>query len=122
MNIVLWVCQTLLAAVFFYSAATKGTWSKEKLLARGQTGVAPVPLPLLRVIAAAECLGAVGLIVPQLTGVAAFLTPLAAFGLGVVMVGAATIHFKLHEQRTAFGNLALLSLCVFVAVGRVTIS
>jgi DoxX-like family len=58
----------LLAGVFLFSALTKGTWSKERLVASGQTGVAWVPLPLLRAIAFSEALGVVGLIVPQLTG------------------------------------------------------
>jgi hypothetical protein len=118
MNVALWTAQLLAAAVFLFSAVTKGTWSKEKLIAKGQTGVAPVPLPLLRAIALAELLGAIGLIAPWWTGIAPVLTPLAAVGLGIIMVGAAAIHLRLNEPRTALGNLAILVLCVFTAVGR----
>jgi hypothetical protein len=117
-NASLWVLQVAVAAVFLFSAVTKGTWSKEKLVARGQTGVAPVPLPLLRLVAAAELLGVLGLILPWSTGVAPILTPLAATGLAVVMVGAATIHLRLGEPRTALGNLVILASCAAVAVGR----
>jgi hypothetical protein len=70
MNVVLWAAQLLAAAIFLFSAVTKGTWSKERLLAKGQTGVAPIPLPLLRAIAFAELLGAIGLVVPWWTGIA----------------------------------------------------
>jgi hypothetical protein len=42
MNIGLWIGQALLAGVFLFSAISKGFWSKEKLIAKGQTGVAPV--------------------------------------------------------------------------------
>lgn len=119
MNIALWTAQLLVAAVFAFSAVTKGTWSKERLLANGQTGVAPVPLPLLRGIALSELLGVLGLIVPWWTGIAPVLTPLAAAGLGVIMVGAATMHLRLKEPGTALQNLLLLTLCIFVVVGRV---
>ncbi|HMJ54322.1 MAG TPA: DoxX family protein [Polyangiaceae bacterium] len=120
MTIALWIAQVLVAVVFLFSAATKGTWSKEKLLAKGQTGVAPVPLPLLRLIALAELLGGIGLIAPWWTGIAPSLTPLAAVGLGIVMIGAATVHLRLREPRTALGNLAILALCAFIAIGRFT--
>ena len=118
MNVALWIVQVLVAAVFLFSAATKGTWSREKLLAKGQTGAGAVPMPLLRLVAFTELLGVIGLIAPWATGIARFLTPLAAIGLGVVMIGAATIHMRLKEPLTALGNLLILALCVFVAVGR----
>ena len=118
MTIGLWIAQGLVAVVFLFSAITKGTWSKEKLLAKGQSGVAPVPLPLLRLIALAELLAVIGLFVPWITGIARFLTPLAAVGLGVVMIGAAAVHLRLREPRTALGNLVILALCVFIAIGR----
>jgi hypothetical protein len=118
MDIVLWIASVAIAVVFLFSAATKGTWSKERLLAAGQTGVGPVPLPLIRTVALCELLGVLGLFLPWWTGIAPVLTPTAAIGLGVVMVGAAAIHLSLREPRTALGNLAILALCGFVAAGR----
>ena len=118
MNVALWTGQLAVAVVFLYSAVTKGTWSKEHLVAKGQTGVAPVPLPLLRFVAFAELLGTVGLIAPRATGIAPVLTPLAAIGLAIVMVGAGAIHLSLREPRTALGNLAILAVCAFIAAGR----
>ena len=118
MNIALWAVSAVVAAVFLFSAVTKGTWSKERLLAAGQTGVGPVPLPMLRTVAFAELLGVTGLVLPWWTGVAPVLTPLAAAGLGIVMIGAATIHLRLGEPRTALANAGILALCVFVALGR----
>ena len=118
MNVGLWVAQALLALLFVFSGVTKGTWSRDKLIARGQTGAKIVPLWLLRPVAALELLGAAGLVLPPLTGIAAWLTPLAATGLAIVMVGAAGIHLRLREPLTALGNLAILATCVFVAIGR----
>lgn len=122
MNIALWVAQALLAAIFAGSGVAKSILSKEKLIASGQTGVAPFPLPVLRVVAATEVLGAVGLIAPVATGVAPILTPLAAVGLAIVMVGAGCSHWSLGERKQVFGvNLVLFAICAFVMVGRLAI-
>jgi uncharacterized membrane protein YphA (DoxX/SURF4 family) len=122
MNVGLWIGQALLAAVFLFSGLAKGLWSKERLIASGQTSVGLVPLPALRMIAFAELLAVIGLILPQLLGVAPILTPLAAFGLCIVMVGAAGVHLRLHERRNAFGNMVILAVCVFVGVGRLALA
>jgi DNA-directed RNA polymerase specialized sigma24 family protein len=81
-------------------------------------GVRDFPLPFTRFIAAMELLGAAGLILPRATRIAPFLTPLAAAGLGIIMVGAARAHARLHEPRNVATNIVLLALCVVVAIGR----
>jgi hypothetical protein len=118
MNIALWIVQGLLAAVFASSGTLKGTQSKEKMLASGQTGVREYSLPFIRFIASAEVLGAVGLVLPWATRLAPVLTPVAAAGLGIIMLGAARAHARLHEPRNVATNFVLLSMCVFVVVGR----
>jgi hypothetical protein len=104
--------------VFGFSAAVKGTQSKERTLELGMTGVIDIPAPLMRFTALTEVLGIIGLVLPYATGVAPILTPLAAIGLGVIMILAARIHLGLGEPKTAAGNVLLLALCLFVAVGR----
>ena len=74
---------------FAGSGAAKSTMSRDRMLATGQTGIAMFPLPVVRFTAVMELLAAVGLIVPWLTGIAEVLTPMAAIGLCIVMVGAA---------------------------------
>jgi DoxX-like family len=69
-------------------------------------------------IALCEALGVVGLLAPHAIGIWPVVTPLAAIGLGMIMVPAARIHLRLGEPGTALGNLALLALCAFVAWGR----
>jgi hypothetical protein len=117
-NIALWIAQILLIVVFGYSAAVKGTQSKERTLELGMSGVVNVPLPAIRFTALTEVLGIVGLVLPYVTGIAPILTPIAALGLGTIMILAARIHLGLHEPKTAAGNLVLLGLCLFVAAGR----
>lgn len=82
------------------------------------TGVVDVPVPVLRFTAVCEALGVVGLFAPWLTGKFVILTPLAAVGLGVIMVAAVGLHLRLGEAKTAIGNVVLLGLCLFVAYGR----
>jgi hypothetical protein len=129
MNISLWVVQTVLAVGFLFSGSVKSTWSKERLIASGQTGLTPFPLPVIRVTAIAEILAAIGLIAPRATGIAPVLTPLAAVGLCVVMVGAISSHTYLLRGDLAAGRgrgqvlgvavtLTLLALSLFVAIGR----
>jgi hypothetical protein len=118
MNITLWILQVLLAVVFLGSGAAKSTMSKPRLLATGQTGVAPFPVPVIRVVAVCELLAVAGLILPWATGIAAVLTPLAAVGLCAVMVGAAWSHASLHEPRNVAVNVVLFALALTVAIGR----
>jgi uncharacterized membrane protein YphA (DoxX/SURF4 family) len=128
-NIALWTAQVLLAVVFLGSGTIKSIWAKPRLIASGQTGVAPFPVPVIRLTAFAELCGAVGLIAPRLTGIAPLLTPAAAIGLGIVMIGAFTSHSRLlqadrragrgsRELRNVFINVTIFAVCVFVAAGR----
>ncbi len=75
MNVFLWTLQAILAAIFLVSGASKSTLSKQRLVAIGQTGVGPLPMPLVRFGAACELLGAPGIILPRATGIAPVLTP-----------------------------------------------
>lgn len=118
MNLALWICQCLLAAVFLGSGALKATMSKERMLETGQTGVREFSLPVIRMIAVSELLAAAGLVLPWLLGVARVLTPLAAVWLAIVMVGAGVAHSRLREPRNVATNVLLFALCVVVAVGR----
>lgn len=118
MNIVLWTFQALLALGFGASAVMKGTWEPERLVRSGQTGVKGLSLPLIRFIAFAELLGALGLVLPQAFGIASWLTPLAALGLGVIMLLAAGVHLSLREPGNVLKTLAVLAACLGVAFGR----
>ena len=119
MNTALWVAQALLAVVFAYSGALKVSQPREKLVAMGQTGVAVYPMPLVRFAASCELLGAVGIIVPWLTDTAPVLTPLAAAGFAVIMVGAVAAHARLHEPRNVAATSFILIIAAVVAVGRI---
>jgi len=118
MNVTLWILQVLLAAIFAGSGTSKISMSRQRLLDTGQTGIAVYPMPVVRFTAACELLAAVGVILPWATGIARVLTPLAAVGLCLVMIGAATAHAKLREPRNVAINAVLFAMALTVAVGR----
>lgn len=117
MNTALWAAQLTLAAIFALSGTAKLTMTRERLLATGQTGIAMFPMPVVRFTAAMELLAAVGLLAPRLTGIGAVVTPLAAAGLCVVMIGAAWAHSRLNEPASVAANTVLFSLAAFVVAG-----
>ena len=77
-----------------------------------------IPAGLRRFIGAAEILAGIGLILPALTGILPWLTPLAAVGLIIVMVGAVIFHIPRKEYPNIAFNVILLALAAFVAYGR----
>jgi hypothetical protein len=87
-TVLLWVAQTLLAALFLYAGAMKFVMPVEAMTAQ-----APVALSgaFIHFIGVCEMLGALGLVLPGLTGVRRELTPIAAAGLVIVMIGATAI-------------------------------
>ncbi len=120
MNIVLWVLQLLLAVVFAWHGWLYFSGAAEEWHAKQHPGGKPLGLsPILRTfIGICELLATVGLILPSLTGILPWLTPLAAVGLTLVMIGAAVFHLSRHENSTVVISLVLVALCVIVAYGR----
>ena len=96
MNVVLWVLQGALAAIFVMAGVMKSTQPKDKLVER-LPWVEDFSPGTVRFIGAMELLGAIGIILPAVTGVAVVLTPLAATGLAVLMLLAALTHVRRRE-------------------------
>jgi uncharacterized membrane protein YphA (DoxX/SURF4 family) len=118
MNLAVWIVTGVLVIVFAYSGVAKSTMSRERLIATGQTGIAPVPMPVVRLTAWCELAAVVALVLPWATDSYPGLTPAAAIGLGLVMMGAAVSHASLREPLAVAANTVLLALCAFVAAGR----
>jgi uncharacterized membrane protein YphA (DoxX/SURF4 family) len=117
-NVVLWVLQGLLAAGFLGSGGFKLTQPYEKL-SKTLGWASHFRPPVVRLIAAAELVGALGLILPAATGIAPILTPIAATGLAVTMIGALITHRRLRDPISLMAPSAvLLVLSAVVAWGR----
>lgn len=118
MNIALWVIASVLALAFLAAGAMKLAQPKEKLAASGMGWTEGFTPSAIKAIGLAEVLGALGLILPAVTGVATFLVPLAATGLAVIMIGAIITHLRRKEGQMVVINVTLGALALFVAIGR----
>ncbi|VVJ20784.1 Uncharacterised protein [Amycolatopsis camponoti] len=117
MNIVLWVIAGLVAAGFLFSGGFKLALSHEKYVAE-QPWAADAPRWAPRAIGVLEVLGALGLLLPAVTGVAPVLVPFAAAGLALVMAGAVVLHLRRGEFPALAPSGVLLVLAAVVAWGR----
>lgn len=118
MNLVLWILQGLLAAMFLMAGIMKSTQPREKLV-KQLHWVNDVSTPLVRFIGIAELAGGIGLILPAVTGIATVLTPIAAASLAIVMALAMVVHTSRREPQAIAFNALLLIAAVVIAWGRV---
>lgn len=113
MTYALWTVQGLLALLFLWAGGIKLVLPLEQL-----TGPIPLPGWFVRFIGVAEVLGALGLILPGLLGIRPGLTPLAAVGLVVIMIGATAVTLWGGDVAAALISLVVGLLAAFVAYGR----
>ena len=111
-----WVFSIVLAAVFFITGVIQVfCYEKSRDLL---PWVKDVPRALAQAIGVAEILGALGLILPVITGIYSWLTPVAAVGLALLMLLAAVFHLHRRETTEAGLNGLLLIMLVIVAYVR----
>jgi len=113
MTYALWIVQVLLALLFVFAGGMKLVLPLDQL-----AGPFPLPGPFLRFIGAAELLGGFGLILPAALRIRPGLTPLAAAGLVIIMIGATVITLLGREFGGAAISFVVGVLAVFVAYGR----
>jgi uncharacterized membrane protein YphA (DoxX/SURF4 family) len=119
MTSALWIVQGLLALLFLSSGSMK-LGLPMSLPLPGMTLPMALPLPglFMRFIGIAEVAGAIGLILPGLLRIRPGLTPLAAWGLVVIMIGATVVILTSGGVAAALFPLVVALLCAFVAYGR----
>ena len=113
MSRALWIVQGLLAALFLFAGVVKLVLPAEQLM-----GSVPMPVLFIRFIGVVEVLGAIGLILPALLRIRPGLTPLAAAGLVIIMIGATVINVMGGDVAPAVITVVVGLLAVFIAYGR----
>jgi uncharacterized membrane protein YphA (DoxX/SURF4 family) len=113
MNTALWIVQGLLALLFLFAGGTKLVLPIAEM-----TKDMPLPGWFLRFIGVAEVLGGIGLILPQWLQIQPGLTPLAAAGLVIIMIGATATTLLSGGGATALFPFVTGLLAAFVAYGR----
>jgi len=116
MNRALWILQVLLGVYFIFVGVTHfivpdGLPAQMSWMYELSTG-------LHYFSGIAEILGGLGLILPGIFKIQTRLTPLAAAGLVLVMLGAIVWHIQRGEVSNIFFNLILGALAGFIAYGR----
>ena len=118
MNTFLWIIQGMLAAVFMMTGIMKLVQKKETM-ADKMGFVEDFSQKQVTGIGVLELMGAMGLILPWATGILPWLTPLAAVGLSMTMVGAFLTHLRRKELiPMGIVNIVLFSMALFIAYGR----
>ncbi|MDQ1035543.1 putative membrane protein [Streptomyces sp. V3I8] len=114
MNVAYWIVAGLLALLYLYGGGVKVFRSREQLRPM-MAWVDSMPLPAVRALGAVEVLGALGLVLPPLTGVAPWLALAAAVGFGVLQIGAIRVHLRMGDRRIAL-NASLVAAAAVTAL------
>lgn len=118
MGVVLWIIASVLAVAFLGSGLMKLAQPKEKLAASGMAWTEDFSGRMVKLIGGLEVLAALGLILPAVFDIAPVLVPLAALGLGLIMIGAAITHGRRGEAQLIVANVLLLVLAAVIVWGR----
>ncbi|MDB4898255.1 MAG: DoxX family protein [Gemmatimonadetes bacterium] len=117
-NRLLWTAQTIAALVFLFAGAMKFIMPVEKM----QEGPVVFPMAFLYFIGVCECLGALGLILPGLIRYRSWLTPLAAAGLTVIMIGATWVSIVAMGAAAGIVPAVVGVMTAWIAYGRTRIA
>jgi uncharacterized membrane protein YphA (DoxX/SURF4 family) len=118
MNVALWIIQVLLTLLFLFAGGTKLVLPIDVLTSMGSPNQVHLPALLIRFIGVCEVLGALGLVLPGILRVKPGLTPLAAGGLVIIMIGATALTIAGDGIGPALVPLVAGLLAAFVAYGR----
>ena len=118
MTYVLWIIQVLLALLFLFAGGTKLVIPPDVLASMGSPNQIPLPGWFVRFIGVCEVLGALGLLLPGLLRIKPWLTPLAAAGLVIIMIGATVLNIVADGFAAGVIPLVVGLLSAFVAYGR----
>lgn len=118
MNIALWILQVLLALMFLFAGVMKLVIPPDVMAKMGSPNQVHIPGLLLRLIGVFEVLGGLGLILPGLLRIKRGLTPAAATGLVIIMIGAVVLTVMGDGVVAAIVPFIFTVLLALVAYGR----
>jgi hypothetical protein len=114
MEIAYWIVAGILALFYLYAGGLKLIRSRDELRPM-MAWVDAMPFGLVRLVGALEVAGALGLVLPPLTGAAPVLALLAALGFVVLQVLAAGLHLSRGEARDVWLNAVLVAVAAVTA-------
>jgi uncharacterized membrane protein YphA (DoxX/SURF4 family) len=117
MEIGLWIAQVLLALVYGMAGSLKTfktAQARERMVwTQGRSD------NYVHFVGITELLGALGMLLPMLTGILPWLTPLAALGLALIQALAIFMeHLPKKDYKALPMNVVLLAVSLVVLIGR----
>ena len=117
MNIALWIVQVIIAIMYGMAGSMKVFMTAKTM--EQMPWAKRHSVNFIRFVGASELLGALGMLLPMITGILPWLTPVAAIGLVLVQLLAIfSEHLPNKEYKALPMNAALLALALFVSIGR----
>ena len=113
-NRLLWAAQIAVALLFIFAGSMKFIMPAAKL----QQGPLVLPIAFIHFIGVCECLGALGLVLPGVLRFQTWLTPLAAAGLTIIMIGATVVTVLAMGAAAAILPAVVGTITVVIALGR----
>ncbi len=122
-NLLLWIGQIVLALGFLGAGYSHTSGFDRSSTRPGMTWMTAVGRDNMRIIGGLEILGAIGLVLPPVTGVLPWLAPLAATALAVLMAFAIVLHARRPGETTNMvTNVILGVIAAAVAYGRFVVT
>jgi len=121
MLIAFWIVNALTALIFLAAGSMKVIRPKTALAEMGMAWTVDFNGGVIKLIGAAQVLGAIGMILPVLLDIAPILSPIAATGIAIIMVGAVVVHVRRKEPAAPAAVLLLLAVASAV-LGYITIA
>jgi len=122
MNTLLWILQGLLAAIMLMAGFMKLSNPNHELKKKGKGSMDwtdDISGSNTKLIGVVEVLAAFGLILPHLLGIQPWLTPVAAVGVALTMIGALVLHLRRGDSAQALmTNIIILAIAAFISYGR----
>ncbi|MEU8874571.1 DoxX family protein [Streptomyces javensis] len=113
MKVVYWIVAGLPALFYLYGGGVKVIRSRDQLRPM-MAWVDTTPMAAVRAIGVIEVLGAVGLILPPLTGIAPWLALAAAIGFVILQIGATRVHLRRGDRQVALNITLFLAATVTI--------
>src|SRR5271167_1287002 len=115
MAIALWIVQALLGLIFIITGSFKFFQTKQKVIESGGTWAGDFEPGIIKIIAGAELISGISVIVPRLLGYGHYLTFMGAASIALIMTGAIYTHIRRKEFQHAIINSVFLLMALFVA-------
>jgi uncharacterized membrane protein len=112
-NVAYWIVAGLLALFYLYGGGVKVVRSREQLRPM-MAWVDSTPMPAVRAIGTIEVLGAIGLVLPPLTGIAPWMALAVAIGFVVLQIGATRVHLNRGDRQIALNITLILAAAVTI--------